>query len=262
MRIRRRKAGRLLLALRDFLDAIVQMTQSVLPIVFLTLLIGLLIAVVFLGVALARRRMDARHNALPGVLADVQDLLPDLRGMHIGSQLYVMGSLDGRKVGFKYVQTAGSAGRPQPEKRNMALLIRMKIRETEHDPLYLSVFSDDAKPDDGEGWTRMEPGFFLGRLSGVSQGDQEAKYRSLSPVTRAALQSLARSSGGHVTICPDWEINLIGRDAALRLLEQDGVALTQLELQSQCAGEDRDSVLRHLRHMEKVVQILEKELPR
>ncbi|MCB1138342.1 MAG: hypothetical protein KDK23_06270 [Leptospiraceae bacterium] len=237
------------------------MAEPFLPIILLTLIIGLLVAGLFLAVALARKRMDLRYNALTDVLAQLQDFIPDLRGMQIGNRFYAMGSLDGRKVGFKYNRQRPGALEASPPAERRALLIRMKIRETEHDPIYLSVIGDDAGAGDGTQWSKMEEGIFLGRLSGVSQEDQEKKYSRLSGPSKAALRSLARSSDGRVTVCPDWEINIIGRDAALRLLEQDGVALTQLELQSACIKEDRDSIIRHLKHMQKVVQMLEKELP-
>lgn len=240
------------------------MTQETAIIVLLTVVFFMLIGGVFLGISLARRTLDARHSALSGIMADLKQHIPDLQSFIIAKRTYISGSLNGRKIGFKYVQITGNDWTsPMTEKGHRALQIRLKIRETEHDPFYLSVFTESQSMlRSVGGWTEMDPGVYIGDLSGVSLDEQKNKYGRLSPVTRQALMSLAQASGGNVSVVPDWEVNMIGRDAALRLWNQDGVALTQLELHSRVKEEGSAGELyNHILKMQRVVEMLENELP-
>lgn len=240
------------------------MPREIFLIIFITVIIGLLIVGIFSGISLARRALDVRHHALSGVMQELKKWIPDLKGMQIGKTFYAMGSLEGRKIGFKYIPLPGrDETRSMPGQGPGALQIRMKIQETERYPFYLRVYDKDppSHPSMG-GWSRRENGIYIGGLSGVSLEEQEERYRRLSGPTKAALRNLASVSLGEVAITPDWEINRIGRDAALRLLEQDGVALTQLELQTTWPEEgDGRALINHIKHMQRVVQMLERELP-
>ncbi|MEQ8350582.1 MAG: hypothetical protein RH862_03805 [Leptospiraceae bacterium] len=230
----------------------------------LTLLFFLFMGGLYALTSVLRNRMDRNHG-LKGSLLELKERIPELKGLYIGQDLYAFAFLGSHRFGIK----KSYSSRTDPDSQAHPMFIRMKIRETEHDPFHLIVQSDrevsaeslerEIQPD----WNLQSDGVFIGDLTGVPLVDQQARFFSLSAVTISALRGLANQSPGPVTIGPDWEINWIGRDAALRLLDQDGVALTQLELQSWIPGDaSSTAIYNHLQKMARITDMLEKELPR
>ncbi|MBI40898.1 MAG: hypothetical protein CMF59_14970 [Leptospiraceae bacterium] len=215
-------------------------------ILLLTICFLLLVAALFFLASWMRSKLQPSAK-LEGSLLELRKWIPDLQPMQIGSDYYGMGTFQGHRIGFR--RWTGKA-----------LAIRVKIRETEMDPFYLLALSGGSPPE--EGFHNMRPGLYLGSLSGVSFDEQKEKYNRLLPATLASIQTLAQNVSS-LTVGPDWEVNRIGRDAALRLLGQDGVALTQLELRTVISDNySGEALLSHIKKMCHIVERLERELPR
>ncbi|HBS04372.1 MAG TPA: hypothetical protein DEA96_05375 [Leptospiraceae bacterium] len=224
----------------------------------LTLGFFLAVGLLFLLTSWIRSYLDASEK-LQGSLLELTQWIPDLQPMRIGTDLYCSGNLNGQRIGLRYL-----SGKNEQEQSFLA--IRVKIRETEMDPFYLvadaSINSEDSDSRGLQsGLHEMQAGLFLGTLSGVAYDELRQKYNRLSPATLASLLTLNRESAGRVTVGPDWEVNRIGRDAALRLLGQDGVALTQLELSTVIEDSSGEAIHRHIQKMCRVAGRLERELP-
>ncbi|MCB1167858.1 MAG: hypothetical protein KDK37_15915 [Leptospiraceae bacterium] len=233
-------------------------TLTLLAIVAFLVLAG---AGLFVLLSSSQKKLRIRHGALLEPLSGLSRYI-ELEGIQIGRQSYATGVMDGRKITIKPVPYSTGVHNTGLDLRN-GLLIRMKIRYTDRDPMHLVIFQEGQESNFGPDWHRFGPGLLIGPVGGVPLDDQKARVSALTSVTVQALRNLAAEGDGSVSINPDWEINVVGRDAAQRLLQNDGVALTQLELQSSVPGDwSARQLHRYLQHTSRVVEFLEKELPR
>jgi hypothetical protein len=80
------------------------------------------------------------------------------------------------------------------------------------------------------GWNEVEPGFQLGKLRRHSTQEQILVFQCLSADNKKALQNFTNQYGP-VSLTPDFETTIVGKKAALAMVNNDQTAYNCLDLQ-------------------------------
>ncbi len=167
--------------------------------------------------------------------------------------LYAYGTFQGLHVSFKYGRiTENDLAPDMPDISRSTILCRFKIPETGNTQIHLAVIAESRNRAIRKalGWENPEHGFYLSKKMLNPPTNGMVVFRKLSAYTREKLRSIAARTGS-VSITPDWETIMIGRENALVIVGGDEVLLSLLDLQAKLSTDlstgERDLFLGELR---------------